>query len=57
MLTFNWETYSANTTVIDRNVKNLNLRNYQVTDIPDVMYQPTSAYEKGAKKTGVIRSG
>jgi hypothetical protein len=45
-ITFNWETYSANTTVYDENVTNLKLRNYAVHDIPDTEYQPTSGYEK-----------
>ena len=44
-LTFNWEVYSANTIVIDKNVKDLKLYNYNVIDIPDVPYQPTSSYE------------
>ncbi|MBR2871053.1 MAG: DUF4838 domain-containing protein [Clostridia bacterium] len=47
-ITFNWETYSANTTVYDENVTNLKLRNYKVFDIPDTEYQPTSGYEKSA---------
>ena len=45
-ITFNWECYSANTIVMDEGLENLKLRNYQVTDIPDVEYQPTSGYEK-----------
>ena len=30
---------------MDEGIENLKLRNYQVTDIPDVEYQPTSGYE------------
>ena len=45
-LYFNYETYSANTTVIDRGVKNLNLRAFQVTDIPDIQEQASSDYQR-----------
>ena len=52
MLTFNFETYSANTTVIDRNVKNLKLRDYAVVDIPDIDYNATSSYERTSFSLG-----
>lgn len=45
-ITFNWETYSANTVVIDENVTDLNLFDYDVFDIPDIGYSATSGYEK-----------
>ena len=45
-VTFNWETYSANTTVYDENVTDKNLKAYDVFDIPDTHYTPTSGYEK-----------
>lgn len=47
-ITFNWETYSANTVVIDENVTDLNLFAYDVFDIPDIGYSATSGYEKAA---------
>ena len=45
-LTFNWETYSANTTVYDTDVHDLKLKAYDVFDIPDIEYQDTSGYER-----------
>ncbi|MBR2870848.1 MAG: DUF4838 domain-containing protein [Clostridia bacterium] len=51
-INFNWETYSANTTVYDKNVTNLKLRNYAVHDIPDVQYTATSSYEKSSFPMG-----
>ena len=34
-LTFNYESYTTNTITIDKNVRNLKLKKYDVTDIPD----------------------
>ena len=45
-ITFNWETYSANTTVYDENVTDKNLKAYDVFDIPDIEYSVTSGYER-----------
>lgn len=45
-LTFNYQVYSSNTIKIDENVTNLKLRDYDITDIPDILYAPTSGYEK-----------
>lgn len=44
-LTFNWECYSSNTIVMDRDIENLKLREYDVIDIPDIEYRYTSHYE------------
>lgn len=38
-LCFNFETYSKDCYVIDKNVKNLKLMNFNVTDIPDIDYR------------------
>ena len=45
-INFNWETYSSTTTLYDENVTDFKLRNYDVFDIPDTHYTPTSGYEK-----------
>ena len=53
-ITFNWECYSANTVVIDENVTDLNLFDYDVFDIPDILYQSTSGYEKNEFPVGGV---
>ena len=47
-VTFNYQIYSANTFEIDENVTDLKLRDYNVTDIPDILYMPTSSYERAS---------
>ena len=38
-LNFNFETYSKDCYVIDKNVRNVKLMNYDVTDVPDIDYR------------------
>ena len=36
---FNWETFGPDCTVYDKNVKEVKLRNYNVTDVPDIPWR------------------
>ncbi len=50
-ITFNYESYTTNTIVIDENVRNLKLRDYDVTDVPDFyMRTPGATPVKGDTK-------
>ena len=50
-ITFNYESYTTNTIVIDENVRNLKLRDYDVTDVPDFYRRlPGSAPVQGDTK-------